>query len=457
MLTRIEINGFKTFESFGVDLGPFTVVLGPNAAGKSNLFDAIQLMARLAQTGDLYSAVKDLRGDPDELFRRDHLGVPGHKIEIAVEVLLDPVVEDAWGAREALGHTRLRYEIAIERRRDEKGIARLYVASEDARPILAKDDTWRPYGHDASPAFRRAYLKYSRRVDFLTTENEDGRVVFRIHQDGRQGRTRPAEAAQATVLSSIESTEFRHLFALREEMRNWRFLQLDPASLRRPSPTVASDTLDPDGANLATVLARLRAETVTAERPRGVLADISADLAAIVPGAPAVDVEEDDRQREYRAVVALRDEPPFSASVVSDGTLRVLALLAMLHSPRHRGLVCFEEPENGIHPERLGRLVTRLEELVTDPTRADADADEPLTQMLLNSHSPVVLAHLPDSRVLFADLVTVAVPGATRATTRTRVRRVRQSDQASLGLSSDNGHVTSFDVGRYLSTAQRDA
>ena len=45
MLTRIEIDSFKTFEGFGLDLGPMQVILGPNASGKSNLFDAIRLLS----------------------------------------------------------------------------------------------------------------------------------------------------------------------------------------------------------------------------------------------------------------------------------------------------------------------------------------------------------------------------------------------------------------------------
>ena len=43
MITRIEIDGFKTFDRFVLDLRPFTAVVGPNASGKSNLFDAIKL------------------------------------------------------------------------------------------------------------------------------------------------------------------------------------------------------------------------------------------------------------------------------------------------------------------------------------------------------------------------------------------------------------------------------
>lgn len=68
MLTRIEIDGFKTFEEFGLDLGSLQVILGLNASGKSNLFDVIRLMANLA-VHDLRSSVKDLRGEPVELFR----------------------------------------------------------------------------------------------------------------------------------------------------------------------------------------------------------------------------------------------------------------------------------------------------------------------------------------------------------------------------------------------------
>lgn len=39
MLTRIEIDGFKTFHNFSLDLSPFLVIVGQNASGKSNLFD----------------------------------------------------------------------------------------------------------------------------------------------------------------------------------------------------------------------------------------------------------------------------------------------------------------------------------------------------------------------------------------------------------------------------------
>ena len=56
MITRIEIDGFKSFSNFVMDFSPLTVIAGANASGKSNLFDALQLLARMAETDDLRTA-----------------------------------------------------------------------------------------------------------------------------------------------------------------------------------------------------------------------------------------------------------------------------------------------------------------------------------------------------------------------------------------------------------------
>jgi len=167
------------------------------------------------------------------------------------------------------------------------------------------------------------------------------------------------------------------------------------------------------------------------------LADIAADLAALVPGVVDVAVQEDPRNHEYLVEIVLREGDAFSSRVISDGTLRVLALLTMLHDPRHRGTVCFEEPENGVHPLRLKALIHRLRELVTDPYSAEADPGEPLAQMLLNSHSPVVLSALREGglhvgEAMFCDLATVVDPKTKKQRRRTHIRAVQPREQGSL-------------------------
>lgn len=302
-------------------------------------------------------------------------------------------------------------------------------------------------------------MRYGRATNFLSTRDQGGTTTFHIHQDPSGGRTRSATAAETTILSSITSTEFPHLFALREELRSWRFLQLDPGSLRKPSPKNAPELLESDGSNLPTVLARIEAETRNEIRPEGALADIGADLSSLISGVVKLDVEDDEATRKYRIRITVGGEHPFSSEVVSDGTLRVLALLAMLHDPRHRGLVCFEEPENGIHPARLGALIEVLRRMVTRADLSHYEEDTPLNQMLLNSHSPVVLSHLVDSEFVFADTVT-KLDSETRAKQRkTRMRPVLPKDQGELELPTIHRgeFITRFDVARYLSTVVQQA
>lgn len=457
MLTRIEIDGFKSFEGLAIDFLPFTVVLGNNAAGKSNLFDAIKLMSNLATT-DVAEAFKNMRGEPLELFRQTARGRV-NQIKLAAEVLVDPIVRDPWGSEVSLNHTRMRYEVTLERREMRPGIEKVLVAEEAAYPVLKRDDRWAE-SNRPSKSFRAMHLKYARTKPWLTTDSTPDGLAFSIHQDGRQGRNRPASAAEATVLSSITNAEFAHLFALREEMKHWHLLQLDPALLRRPAPATANDILEADGRNLAAVLAQLKAESTSAEQPLGVLSDIASDLNSLIPGVSRLDSELHRASQEYRIELTMRDGLPFSSRVVSDGTLRVLALLTLLHDPRHRGLICFEEPENGVHPGRIKPLVHRLRDMVSQPSE-DIETMEPLSQLMINSHSPVVLSALvnqeyqpTEGMVLFADTSTISDPTKQESRRRTRLRPVRSPRQGGLFEEGvlPGGYVSDMEVRRVLET-----
>ncbi len=464
MLTRLEIEGFKSFENLKIDLLPFTAIIGSNAAGKSNLFDAIQLLSNLA-TRDVAEAVKDLRGEPLELFRQTSKG-RAKQIKLAAEVLIDPTVRDPWGSEVRLKHTRLRYEVTLERRETRPDIERIQVAHEAVYPILKKGDRW---AESLKPnrAFRQEHLRYSRSTALVSTEQKAEGTEFSVSQDGRHGRRRrniPARAAEATILYGMTNAEFPHVFALREELRHWRLLQLDPALLRRPVPATASDVLSPDGANLAAVLAQLKAETRSKERPTGVLADIAAELNYLIPGTSGLDATLNEASREFRIELTMRDDLTFSSRVISDGTLRVLAILTMLHDPNHRGLICFEEPENGVHPARVKLLVERLRAMVTLPAELEESDYEPqpLTQLLINSHSPVVLSAMLDEKmrsidgaILFADTSSIADPSDASTRRRTRLRSVRTPDPQSTLVDVNDmpqGYVSDAELKSVLET-----
>jgi predicted ATPase len=445
MLTRIEIDGFKSFEQFTLDLQPFSVIAGPNAAGKSNLFDSLRVLSKLA-TEDVTSALRDIRGQPSELFRKRGDGTIADKMQFAVELLLDPAAEDTFGERVELNHTRIRYEVELERRRDDSGgPERVFVSREEAMPIKRTGDRLF-FGRQISNDFSHKFIKYSNRsTKFLETKESK----FRALQDGVQGRPRlfSAQKAGATVLSRITTVEFRHLFALRQQLAGITFLQLDPAAAREPSDAIAPEELMPSGANLATVLARIEADTKSERRPKGDLVQVRNALATLVPGVKDLSVERDKAARRYEVHLTTTDGVDFTSRVLSDGTLRLLTLLTFLNDPRRRGVLLFEEPENGVHEARLVQLIEALRGSCSDPS--DDASLPPLFQVLVATHSPIVMRSTRDSEIIAADTVLGIGPGVSPTVRRTRMR-TGVAEQGELDIDDREHKLTRFEVDRLL-------
>ncbi len=430
------------------------VILGPNGSGKSNLFDAIQLLSRLAVM-PLRKAISDLRGEPHELFSKQADGQPGTRMAFAVEVLLNPNLHntDMLGTQVEIKYSRLRYEVEIERTNRD----RVFITREEARLISAKDDSWVKGIYQPSRNFKDAFIKrkQGQQSSLLSTETKgaEGRpAVCYIYQDGTQGRARKVQISNATVLSSYNNAEFPHLYALREELGSFHLLQLDPIELRKPSPTLApEDELESNGANLASVLHRIQETTSTELRPRGDIPLIAADLSSLINGVLGFDVVRDEWNREYRIDICMRGNQSYSSRVVSDGTLRVLALLTLFYQSKHWGLIGFEEPENGVHPWRLKQMIRRLRELVTDTASSEPDVQKPFSQMLLNSHSPVVLSGLENGEVVFAEMVS-RVNSSMNPARRTRFTPVIFESMGA-GQEGKTNHIPAFQAEQYLLSA----
>ena len=417
MITRIEIDGFKTFRNFSLDLRPFTTIVGPNASGKSNLFDAIKFVSRLVQT-DIRDAMRDLRGRPVELFRVTRPGRRHPRMTFAIEVLLHSRGVDVFGTTFELRAQRLRYEVEVAARRSEDNrFEDVYIRQERCAPI--------PKNQERAPFIESSgAVRYDGRLKpFITTSSDSHGEprAMEIRQDGARKRGRPvtlsAAEAPRTALSTIATAEFPHLYALRDMLSSVQFLHVDPQASRRPTDRLAPRQMLPDASNLATVLAKLRAETSSDVRPDGVLSDIGTDLSSLIPSVARLEVQDSRDASEYSFSVELADSFSFSSRVISDGTLRLLALLTVLNDPNRGGVLCFEEPENGVHEARVAALI----ELLRSTAGYLGSAPAACFQILVNTHSPAVMAALRDEEVVIADLVSTIRRGGQR-TVRTRMR-----------------------------------
>ena len=419
MLTRVEIDGFKSFEGFVLDLQPLTAVVGPNASGKSNLFDALRFISLLAQF-DVRTAMQDLRGEPQELFRTTASGTR-RRMTFAVELLLNRSGEDAFGRRYETPAQRIRYEVSLGIGNEIGGHRQgIYVQSEDCRPISRRDDK--------AIFLKHLKLSYNARVSPFIRVSDTGDALL-IRQDGRQKHGRPMQfplkEASKTALSTITTAEFPHLYAVKDILSNLRFLEIVPQAARAPSDRFEDRALRRDASNLAAVLARLKQETSSGERPDGVLSDIAADLASLIPSVKSLTVIDDPSHRQYAFSIEFVEGLAFSSRVISDGTLRLLALLTVLNDPQRSGTLCFEEPENGVHEGRINSLVEYLRESVGPGT----DVANPSFQVILNTHSPKVMAALRDQEIVAADSVTYVDPSTKLKAVRTRMRSGIQPTQ----------------------------
>lgn len=457
MITYIKINGFKSFYNFEMEFTPLTIIAGTNASGKSNLFDALNLLSRLAESDNLKKAFSEQRGDFIELFTQLGDDKNASEIHFIVEMLVNRKVKDAWGNEADLKYTRLRYELKIKRFTNSSGIEDLAVDFEKLIKLNHQDDKWvRLIPSEYLEYWRPKVITGKRGIPYLDTETENDILTVFAPQDGVGGNKRrfPLNNATRTVLSSFDTVDFPHVLAAKEEMRSWKFLQLNPEDLRQAtSKSKGDDIITSSGKNLAAALFRIKQIDAYS------LTEISRKLNSFLPNFIQVDVIDDIENKQYVIKLWDADKKEFSSRVLSEGTLRILALCILEYDNNHTGLLCFEEPENGIHPFRINAMAHLLIDLSID----FGDIDLPLRQVIVNTHSPVLVSEIyhwrnnPNVSIWYAHMRTLITDIADRRIKLniTKINPVIKdhSQQLTLEYSDQEKKLTLATVKNYLQSA----
>lgn len=413
MLTRLEVDGFKNLLGVQVDFGAFTCIAGENGAGKSNIFDAIQFLSLLAGTS-MMDAAQQVRGvhgekigDPRDLFWNGY-EASDRRMTFAAEMIVPPSVEDDFGRPASPTISFLRYEIQIgyQPPLGAEKIGRLRLLHESLTHINVGDaGAHLKFPHSVKNF--RSKVVFGRRsgVAFIsTTIDDNGEPIISIHQDGgSRGRPRPAAAsrAPATIVSTVTSSEDPTILAARREMQSWRRLALEPSALRTSDRYVDSREMGADGRHLAGALYRVATSDINGD-PRKTYARVATRLAELSGVAVAgIDVESDDVRELLTVRLREPDGLEIPARSLSEGTLRFLALCVLLEDPSVHGLICMEEPENGIHPANLPSMVNLVRDLAIDPS-LEPGPDNPFRQVIINTHSPWVVRLVNPEDLLFA-------------------------------------------------------
>ncbi len=358
MLTKLSVRNFKSLKDITIELPRLAVFFGPNSAGKSNLLDAIQALSCMAYVrtlSDILDGPFPIRGHSFEAFSFGPGGMPEMFQKDSESFSLEADLNNKHG------QYRYRVEPKIHFRSGHLSIADEYLAQ---------------IGTNGKP-------KGAAAVEKIDTK-------LHIRRKGKSGgHPRQEDIGLNYPILSDRSLVFGHpwLGAVSEELIGWRNYYLEPRVMR--SETSPADVYDIGihGQKIAPFLYKLKADF-----PK-LYATVSRTLRSIIPSVEELTIELDERRGTLNLSVR-QSGIEFSSRILSEGTLRVLALCAITVNPWMGSLIALEEPENGVHPRRLELIAQLLLSLTEQPGR----------QVIIATHSPlfvdaVLKAKRPPSEV----------------------------------------------------------
>ncbi len=355
MITSLRLVNFKNFADETLRIGPFTVIVGANASGKSNIRDAFRFLHGI---GRGYTLAEIMGGKYGEGGQREWEGIRGAPNEV-------PRLRKTYPHESSFFMVHLKLTLMEQ---TTTYLIKVGFNSASGFVVLREE-----LETESQPIYRTVTsaeyegVSDPKREQYHWVYREDPPIVGR-----RIGGMSPFQPVLTQVFPDGLLGDFLGTLG------NMRFLELSPERMREPSVPGAT-ILGDSGQNLPSVL-----ESVCADFRR------KTPLISWIQELTPMDVSNFEFPRDPSGRVHLRiveqDGRSISAYSASDGTLRFLAMLAALLSPSPAGVYFFEEIDNGIHPSRLNLLI----DLIERQTARNG------IQVITTTHSPDVLSLIND-------------------------------------------------------------
>ena len=351
MITSIRLVNFKNFADETLRVGPFTVIVGANASGKSNIRDAFRFLCGIGTGFTLAEIIggksrsdwEPIRGAANEIIRFGQ-----ERFSIEVEMNLDD--GSAHYMIEIGPNKKNPGEFQIKKEKLKVESETIYIAQSDGEKLRVRG-AWDKDQKENLLESNQAVLKQIT-IPPIPIESMSKEAFYELL---------PKIAEVCFILFEM------------------RFLELSPDRMREPSLS-GMDMLGDFGENLPTVLKEICADSRRQEI-----------LTSWVQELTPMDVEDFEFPRDPSGRIHLRlceaNGRKVSAYSASDGTLRFLALLATLLGKYPEGLHFFEEIDTGIHPARQWLLLELIEK----------QAEKGNIQIITTTHSPDMLTFVNDS------------------------------------------------------------
>jgi predicted ATPase len=318
VIKTLTVENYKSLKDVRIDLKPLTVLVGPNAAGKSNILDCLAFLADVIREGTIRNAL-DLRGGFGDV---------------------------VWGG----------------------DINRSVIISMAGQLTPGQNNSFK-----YTIKFRGPALRIQEESGFLPG-SKDGKFTFQRDENTVKYNDSTSSVPDGTGISISQRSEAN---SLKEKIINWSFFDFQTSRMKLYQPVAKQTRLNPDGSNVATVL-----HWIHSEEPE-VFLRIEELLKVAIP---EVDRLLSPLTPEGKTYVAWR-ENNFNNRIpawnMSEGSVRLIAVLLALLAPEPPSLITFENPEMHLHPMQMEYLADILKEA------------SHRTQILITTHSPYLLNYLP--------------------------------------------------------------
>jgi predicted ATPase len=381
VITLIEAKNYRCLRYTCQHLGPFHILVGPNASGKTTFLDVVAFLGELVSNGPLAAINSRTRNFQDMFWWRT-----GDGFELAVEAAIPERLRSM--LREPNSET-VRYEIALKFDESSQEILiqteKVLLKTPAPEPIIQQRSLFpvsvNPPDTIITPTRAKGTTlvvnKVSNGNDNFYSEvyREKGKgwaPSFKLGPHKSALGNLPADEANFPVTSWLKSL-------LTENVTQ---LMLNSLLLRQASPPGQGRNFKADGSNLPWVVDHFKNID-----PSGQFRQWLSHLETALPDLVDVRTVERPDDRHRYLILDYSGGLSVPSWMVSDGTLRLLALTILAYLPGFSGVYLIEEPENGIHPRAVDTLFQSLSSVY--------DA-----QILVATHSPVVLSLTEADKVL---------------------------------------------------------
>jgi len=368
MIRKVEIKNFRILKDIKLELKPFNILIGPNATGKSTFLDSISFVSDILNSGIERACKKRSSSFQDLLWDKSN-----PNIEISMELELPGKIREIYSQKSlpTYSHTRYDLMIGINPESEELQILRetLWLSSEKGAANKPGMNT----GNEKNESKQKKIVHKltASRNDYFYAETTKYNTFFKLD---------PFTSSLANLPEDEE--RFPGAVWTKHTLKQAiQVLALNSLEMRKPSHPEKKQTFEMDGSNLPNMIKILKRD------PSKRFQNWIGHLRIALPFLKTILVKTRMEDRFLYTVIKDKNDRKIPSWVLSDGTLRILALTLLAYLPDNEGIYLIEEPENGVHPSAVEAIYDSLSSVYRG-------------QVLVATHSPVVLGVAKPEEIL---------------------------------------------------------